>query len=357
MSLPHTVPLHNKTPDEEGDVEPEPELVLEEDDDLDGDDLLADAPELEIEEQAQPDASDEGAIDESADQELLEADFADFDEPDLELDLGDDPLLEDEDASDVEPVSSQEPQMGDVEHPSQQLDDYPELELDEPFSSEAEQQLSEAMAQEGDEELDLSSDLDGDLDDELSALMGDSLDDDIDGDEQLDDSQLDEDFLADLTQTDFDALLNELAEPDEDVIGEPQDNDLDLQSLLADSDFDADDDAVADANEDDSGAAEPDYLDIDDLLEQSDDSEPDNEPYDEVNMDVGLGEFDDMLDDSQKTDVDSEDGGFSAKLDLARAYIEIDDVDSALEALQDVLDNGPQSLHKEAQALQERLKR
>ncbi|TMN46335.1 hypothetical protein CWB93_23820, partial [Pseudoalteromonas piscicida] len=83
---------------------------------------------------------------------------------------------------------------------------------------------------------------------------------------------------------------------------------------------------VADANEDDSGAAEPDYLDIDDLLEQSDDSEPDNEPYDEVDMDVGLGEFDDMLDDSQKTDVDSEDGGFSAKLDLARAYIEIDDV-------------------------------
>ncbi|MBS3796381.1 FimV/HubP family polar landmark protein [Pseudoalteromonas sp. BDTF-M6] len=276
---------------------------------------------------------------------------------DLDIDLGDDPLLADDDLESQSNADllSEQVDLGDVNNPSAQLEDYPELEMDEQFSSATEQQLSEAMA-DADE---------FDIDAMLAA--------EYDEDSALDDEQLDEDFLADLSETDFDAMLDELAEsPAQSQEHSPEGDDiagdLDLQALLHDGDNElADLEEAADAAQNTNDAqpaevtpeavtdSEGNYVDIDELLAQSDDAELDDEPYKDANMDVGLGEFDDLLEDTPKTDVDTEDGGYSAKLDLARAYLEIDDVDSALEALQEVLDNGPQTLQQEAQALKERL--
>ena len=72
-------------------------------------------------------------------------------------------------------------------------------------------------------------------------------------------------------------------------------------------------------------------------------------------MDVGLSEYDALLAGENPTDVDLESGGYSAKLDLARAYIEIDDMDSALDAIEDVIANGPEEVQQEAQSLKAKL--
>ncbi|MDP2567216.1 FimV/HubP family polar landmark protein [Pseudoalteromonas marina] len=44
------------------------------------------------------------------------------------------------------------------------------------------------------------------------------------------------------------------------------------------------------------------------------------------------------------TEVDAESGGYSSKLDLSRAYIEIDDFDSALKVIEYVIAKGPEEV-------------
>ncbi|MFM9816279.1 hypothetical protein ACKI16_48340, partial [Streptomyces scabiei] len=51
------------------------------------------------------------------------------------------------------------------------------------------------------------------------------------------------------------------------------------------------------------------FVDIDALIEQIDDATAEHEPYDDVDMDVGLGEFDALLAGDNPTDVDLESGG------------------------------------------------
>ena len=72
-------------------------------------------------------------------------------------------------------------------------------------------------------------------------------------------------------------------------------------------------------------------------------------------MDVGLGDFDDLLAGENAPDVDLEADGFSAKLDLARAYIEIDDSESALAIIEEVINAGPESVQAEASSLREKI--
>lgn len=81
-----------------------------------------------------------------------------------------------------------------------------------------------------------------------------------------------------------------------------------------------------------------DFIDIDKLLEESENTpslETDNEA--------------DTIAPMQDTAAD--DGGFNAKLDLARAYIEIEDVDSAKSLLKEVEEEGNEAQKKEATLL------
>ena len=73
-------------------------------------------------------------------------------------------------------------------------------------------------------------------------------------------------------------------------------------------------------------------------------------------MDVGLGEYDSLLAGDNPMDVDTQSGGYSAKLDLAHAYIEIDDADSAVKILDEIINNGPDDVQEEAQSLKAKLK-
>ncbi|WP_280177919.1 FimV/HubP family polar landmark protein, partial [Pseudoalteromonas peptidolytica] len=184
--------------------------------------------------------------------------------------------------------------------------------------------------------------------DELDTLLSES-DSEVEV-PQVDEAEIEKEFMADFTQQDFDALLSELDEPATFDTNDSEDFEVDFDSLLQDE-LEAHDPQDAPTEE----IGEGDYLEIEELLEQSDDLVSDEEPYVGANMDVGLGDFDELLAGENTTDVDLEDEGFSAKLDLAKAYIEIQDYDSAISTLDDVIDNGPDSVQAEAKALKSSL--
>ncbi len=73
----------------------------------------------------------------------------------------------------------------------------------------------------------------------------------------------------------------------------------------------------------------------------------DTEP---LNLDVGLDEFPDVLADIESFDVDNQ-GEFASKLDLAKAYLEMNDADGAIALLEEVAAGGDVSSQREAKSL------
>lgn len=99
-----------------------------------------------------------------------------------------------------------------------------------------------------------------------------------------------------------------------------------------------------------------DYLSIDELLAQADKQDLDaavNPDLMQANLDIGLDEFPDML--PQNNGVDIDEDGIGARLDLARAYLEIDDKTSAKELLLEVQAQGSNEQVKEAEKLLSRI--
>ncbi len=74
------------------------------------------------------------------------------------------------------------------------------------------------------------------------------------------------------------------------------------------------------------------------------------------NLVTGFYTIDSLLAGDNPMDVDTQSGGYSAKLDLAHAYIEIDDADSAVKILDEIINNGPDDVQEEAQSLKAKLK-
>ncbi|MNX48833.1 hypothetical protein D3C86_794260 [compost metagenome] len=98
-----------------------------------------------------------------------------------------------------------------------------------------------------------------------------------------------------------------------------------------------------------------DYVEIDKLLAEANASSTEQEPYQGFSLDVGLDGFPEVLPQSTGFDVDADDGGVGAKLDLARAYLEIDDKESARELLQEAAAQGSEHQRSEAEKLLRRL--
>lgn len=82
------------------------------------------------------------------------------------------------------------------------------------------------------------------------------------------------------------------------------------------------------------------FVSVDSLLSETQYEASDNEPYDKTNIDVGLNEFPEFTDGVNKIDVDVDKNGMSAKLGLAKIYIEIGDHDNAQVILQEVVKLG-----------------
>ena len=70
-----------------------------------------------------------------------------------------------------------------------------------------------------------------------------------------------------------------------------------------------------------------------------------------MNIDVGLGEFPEFSGNITEGDIDDDDNGIAAKLDLAKVYLEIGDNENAEVILLDVVKQGDAQQQFDAQQL------
>ena len=174
---------------------------------------------------------------------------------------------------------------------------------------------------------------DGDLAD-LPGL-GDWLDEDLkpeteDKTEQGSTSQ-DAELLDQIEESSFDEMLESIdaQQRDSDVTeSELQESGIDIASLLDDSEPES---------LSDNELGDDDFLDVAALLDESESAEPEQEQ--DLDIDVQLEPFVAEDDELQMIDVDADDG-IGAKLDLAHAYIEIGELESAKELLDDIMRQG-----------------
>jgi|GEM_PF-1777139 len=91
------------------------------------------------------------------------------------------------------------------------------------------------------------------------------------------------------------------------------------------------------------GKQKNDFISIETLLDDSDEYAK-SEPYTEMDFDLDLNEFPDVINSQGDIDIDDDENGIGAQLDLARAYLEIDDKAGAKEILLPLveLSNGAQ---------------
>lgn len=92
------------------------------------------------------------------------------------------------------------------------------------------------------------------------------------------------------------------------------------------------------------------FLSIEALIAETEKGDKNDFEEEDLNLDVGLDEFPDMLGNVAEHDVDVNSDAQS-KLDLAKAYIEMSDDKGALELLEDVLRSDDVSLKIEAEKL------
>ncbi|MCF2856575.1 hypothetical protein L1286_03775 [Pseudoalteromonas sp. SMS1] len=176
---------------------------------------------------------------------------------------------------------------------------------------------------------------------------------------EIDESAIEDEFMADLEETDFESLLDEQAEPEALEPDQQPELEVNFDALLSeelDEPFEVEEESATAEMPDETQQVPEDFLNIDDLIAESDDILVQEEPYQEPNMDVGLDDFEDLLAGDNPPDVDLEEDGFAAKLDLARAYLEIEDFDSAVSALEEVMEKGPESVQEEARILKAQIK-
>ncbi|WP_286262656.1 FimV/HubP family polar landmark protein [Thalassotalea atypica] len=156
--------------------------------------------------------------------------------------------------------------------------------------------------------------------------------------------------IQELDSLDFDELLANIEES-----SSGGDDSFDLtDNLDIDDEIDLGDDLDVDIDAD-SESIEDDFVSVDSLLSESLDKQKDDEPYNKTNIDVGLGDFPEFTNDINDVNVDDDDNGIAAKLDLAKVYIEIGDKENAEIILQDVVKLGDAQQQFDAQQLLDNL--
>ncbi|MBL0710069.1 MAG: hypothetical protein JJV99_03480, partial [Colwellia sp.] len=166
--------------------------------------------------------------------------------------------------------------------------------------------------------------------------------------------------IEELDNVEFDELLATIEE-ESSISNQATDfnqvDDLDPPISLDDFD-DPNDDVNSDVtlvNDETKSDDENDFVSVDSLLSASLDAQPTDEPYNEANIDVGLNEYPEFTDDVNPIDVDDDENGMAAKLDLAKVYVEIGDQDNAQVILRKIIKQGNNQQKLEAQDLLDNL--
>lgn len=243
-----------------------------------------------------------------------------------------------------------------VENPSQVLDSYPELDLleseqddEDDFNRLAEQ--IEQLTTDPDTALDIEAELKPETESKAELESKTEIDTELESTEaeaatefepetetEFDAAAAGETTLTDLEDSQFDALLTELAA-------------IKQEESTAEDELDSPATESAES-EDNPALSDEDFVEIDNLLNAMEQAEVDPERFNQLNVDVGLDDFADIIGEHTKTDVDKEDAGFAGKLDLIKAYIEMDEPESATLLIDEVLTSAaPEHVKDEAKAL------
>ena len=158
------------------------------------------------------------------------------------------------------------------------------------------------------------------------------------------------DGIKELDNLDFDDLLANIEE--ETSTSSNEEFEFSENFDIGD-DFDSDivEENASEDSEVDDNNNEKDFISVDSLLSDSLlDGKP-TEPYEKMNIDVGLGEFPEFSGNITEGDIDDDDNGIAAKLDLAKVYLEIGDNENAEVILLDVVKQGDAQQQFDAQQL------
>ena len=148
--------------------------------------------------------------------------------------------------------------------------------------------------------------------------------------------------------TELEETLSDEVEPEEDIVFDFDEADTDyaksIEKQFNQNAFKEDIELPTIDKNDDKG-----FIDIDTLLTGTDGAELTEE---EFNLDFGLDEFPDVVEFSE---FDNDADGVAAQLDLARAYLEIDEKESAKDILNKLVDVAKDGKLKEVQKLLKRI--
>ncbi|MBU3004060.1 FimV/HubP family polar landmark protein [Paraglaciecola arctica] len=170
--------------------------------------------------------------------------------------------------------------------------------------------------------------------DELDDLpgLGDWLDDDaLHPSEQQATVSEDKEVLDELEESNFDEMLESIDLDEELSTIEDDDTGFDIAALL--------DETPKNEENNEIQADSEDFLDVEALLNESVGAESEDEVEKALDLDIPLEPFVNEFDNLEMIDVDADDG-LGAKLDLAHAYIEIGEEESAKELLEEILQKG-----------------
>ncbi|WP_341534343.1 FimV/HubP family polar landmark protein [Oceanisphaera pacifica] len=273
--------------------------------------------------------------------------FADTEKDSADLDLGEDALFDDE-------ALSQDDQGERMSN-----DD-----LDDLFGEPQAEQAAESLVSDtnNDDEVNLD---DANLDDETSAG---ALNNNTQDQEDAVVSSATAESSA--TQASTESLSNEPAtdnaERDNDINRNTDTAETLADSLFADgapaaaldesealassvTDTSAVDELLADETN-----VEDDYVSVDQLMAEAEAADGVTAER-ERKLDLELDDYADVIGQADDVDIDADEGGIGAQLDLARAYIEIDDIDSARDLLNEALEQGNKAQQRDASKLLQRL--
>jgi pilus assembly protein FimV len=215
----------------------------------------------------------------------------------------------------TDPASKQQPTLDEFDS----IDDFDDSELDSAFEETIDGSSNESSQNSSDE-----------LDD--FPGLGDWLDDDlVKPDEQQSVASEDKDIIDELEGASFDEMLESIDLDDDLSVIEEDDTGFDIAALLDESSQSEENDVVEQDTED--------FLDVEALLNDSVSAESDDEIDKALDLDIPLEPFVNEFDHLEMIDVDADDG-LGAKLDLAHAYIEIGEEESAKELLDEILQKG-----------------
>lgn len=129
----------------------------------------------------------------------------------------------------------------------------------------------------------------------------------------------------------------------------------DVKSVSLESDFslrtsDLESEATSELLAEQPRAEKPSYISIDELMKDDPSHQQVDPDANPLNLEVGLDEYPDMLASIGDYDVDTN-GEYASKLDLAKAYLEMNDSEGAVGLLEDIAKNAEQDLQEEAQRL------